>query len=74
MGPHSDLALLVVVAAGRHRGETSQEIYRTLTGLGCVADIVVVTETDVEAFKGNVTTLVHPALTEGKLLYDAWQH
>ncbi len=74
MGPHSDFGLLVVVAPGQHRGKTAQWIYRSLMGLEYVTDIVVVTESDVEAFKGNATTLVHPALIDGKLLYDAWQN
>ncbi len=71
VGPHSDLGLLVVVRKGRHRGKTAQKIYRSVMGLGYVADIVVVTETDVATLKNNVGTLLHSALTDGRVLYDA---
>ncbi len=71
MGPHSDFDLLVVVAPDQHRRKTAQKIYRSLIGVGYAADIVVVTEADVEAYKDNVATVIQPALAEGKLLYAA---
>jgi predicted nucleotidyltransferase len=74
MGPHSDFGLLVVLASDQHRGKMAQKIYRSLIGVGYVTDIVVVTESDVAAYKDNVATLIQPALAEGKLLYDAWLH
>jgi len=54
-----------------HRRNTAQKIYRNLVGLGFAADIVVVTEDDVERFKDNSGMIIQPALKEGKLLYAA---
>jgi predicted nucleotidyltransferase len=50
MHEHSDIDLLVVVPSGVHRRRTAQKIYRNLIGVGFAADIVVVTEDDVERY------------------------
>jgi len=71
MGPESDLDLLVVVAAGQHRRKTAQKIYRNLVGIGFAADIVVVTEEDIEKYKDHVGMVIQPALQTGRLLYAA---
>ena len=68
---NSDIDLLVVIPSGMHRRNTAQKIYRNLVGLGYAADIVVVTEDDVERFKDNSGMIIQPALKEGKLLYAA---
>ena len=68
---NSDIDLLVVIPSGMHRRNTAQKIYRNLVGLGFAADIVVVTEDDVERFKDNSGMIIQPALKEGKLLYAA---
>src|SRR3990172_2040942 len=64
---NSDIDLLVVIPSGMHRRNTAQKIYRNLVGLGYAADIVVVTEDDVERFKDNSGMIIQPALKEGKL-------
>jgi len=48
MGPNSDLDILVVVPTGIHRRKTAHSIYRNLIGVGFAADIVVVTEQDLD--------------------------
>src|SRR3972149_12153087 len=59
---NSDIDLLVVIPSGMHRRNTAQKIYRNLVGLGYAADIVVVTEDDVERFKDNSGMIIQPAL------------
>lgn len=71
MGPHSDLDVLVIMPDGVHRRNTSQEIYRSLRGLGVAKDVVVVTESDVREYGGNPSLVIFPALREGKELYRA---
>jgi len=71
MGPNSDLDLLVVVASGQHRRKSAQKIYRNLVGVGFAADIIVVTEDDIEKFKDHVGMIIQPALKNGRLLYAA---
>ena len=64
MGPDSDLDLLIVVPSTEHRRKTAQKIYRNLIGVGLAADIIVVTEEDVERFKDNIGMVIRTALTE----------
>jgi predicted nucleotidyltransferase len=71
MTENSDLDLLVVVPAGVHRRRTAQKIYRNLIGVGFAADIIVVTEDDVERFRGHQGMIIMPAMEEGKTLYAA---
>lgn len=71
MTAHSDLDILVVVPSGTHRRRTAQKIYRNMIGVGFAADIVVVTEDDVERFRDEPGMVIEPALKEGKLLYAA---
>lgn len=69
MGANSDIDLLVVVPSGMHRRKTAQKIYRNMIGVGFAADIIVVTEDDVEQFKDHIGMVIRPALEEGKVLY-----
>jgi len=71
MGPDSDLDLLVVVPSVEHRRKTAQRIYRSLIGVGFAADIIVVTEDDVEQFKNHSGLVIKLAIEEGKVLYAA---
>ncbi len=71
MGHDSDLDVLVIVPDGVHRRQTAQRIYRALLGLGFAADIVVVTEGDVQRFSEEPSLVICPALREGKELYRA---
>ena len=71
MGPHSDYDLMVVMADGTHRGETSKKAYRALWGTGTAVDIVVVTEHDVAVCGDDPFYVLHDALTDGVELYRA---
>jgi predicted nucleotidyltransferase len=71
MHPDSDIDLLVVIPSGMHRRKTAQRIYRNLIGVGFAADIIVITEDDIERFKDNIGMVIKPALNEGKVLYAA---
>ncbi|MDI6809285.1 MAG: nucleotidyltransferase domain-containing protein [Candidatus Eisenbacteria bacterium] len=71
MHENSDIDILVIVPSGTHRRKTAQKIYRNLIGLGFAVDVVVVTEDDIRQFGNNQGMVIHPALTEGKILYAA---
>ena len=71
MGPDSDLDTLVIMPDGSHRGETTQEIYRHLWGLGFAKDIVVITEGDLRQYAANPSLVIKEALETGKELYHA---
>ena len=68
---NSDIDLLVVVPNGTHRRGTAQQIYRNLIGLGIGADIVVVTEEDVEKYRDVDGWVIGVALAKGRLVYGA---
>ena len=71
LGPNSDLDLLVIIPSDGHRRRTAQTVYRKLIGVGFAADIIVVTEDDIEKFGDNIGMVIRPALQEGKILYAA---
>ncbi len=71
MHANSDIDLLVVIPSGQHRRRTAQSIYLSLIGLGFAADVVVVTEDDIEQFKENIGMIIKQALDEGRVLYAA---
>ena len=66
---NSDIDLLVVVPNGTHRRKTAQSIYRNLVGLSFAADIVVVTEEDVDKYRDAEGWVIREALAEGILVY-----
>ena len=69
--PDSDIDILIVIRSGGHRRKTAQRIYKSLVGVGYAADIVVVTEDDVERYKENEWMVIKQALEEGVVLYAA---
>lgn len=69
MGPNSDLDILVVMPDGTHRRKTARSIYRNLIGVGFAADIVVVTEQDLDLYGDNIGMVIKPAVEQGKVLY-----
>lgn len=71
MGPNSDLDFLVIVPGPVHRGRLTEEIYLNLFGVGHPADVVVVTQEDVDRYRDNPFLVIEPAMQEGKVVYDA---
>ena len=71
-GPDSDVDLLVVMRGveGRRR-KTATAIDVALMGIDLPTDILVVTPEDVERGRHQISTVIYPALREGKILYDA---
>lgn len=66
---NSDLDILVVVPDGVHRGRTCEAIHRNLFGFPEPADVIVVTESDVEKYADSPYLVIKPALDEGVELY-----
>lgn len=66
----SDLDLLIVVPDSIPRRECSVRLYRLLAGIGVSKDIVVVHVSDVRRFGDLPGSVLKPALSEGKVLYD----
>ena len=71
MGSESDIDILVVVEPPTRRGELSEKIYRNLHGVPLPVDVVVVTEEDVLKYGRKIGTILHPALREGVVVYEA---
>ena len=71
MKKDSDFDMLVVVGKSVHRRQTAQKIYRGLHGVGVSVDVVVVTEEDLKKYGSQIGTVLKPALTKGRVLYEA---
>ncbi len=71
MDENSDYDLFVVVPEGTHRRQTAQEIHQNLIGIKYGADIVVVTEKDLEEYKNENGLIFKTILEEGEELYAA---
>lgn len=71
MGEDSDLDVLVVMPDGTPRRQTAEAIYRHMWGLGFAKDIVVVTESDLQAYGVHPSMILKSALEEGRELYHA---
>ena len=71
VGPDSDLDLLVVMPDGSDRLQTAYRLHDRLRDLGCAKDIVVALQSDVQVMRDNPTMVIHTALTEGKVVYEA---
>lgn len=71
MGPHSDLDLLVIKEGEFHRGRLTEEVYMNLIGAGQAVDVVIVTPEEVKRYRDSHSLIIAPALTEGRVVYDA---
>lgn len=62
----SDFDLLVIKSGVVRKREVARRIYRELVGVGVPVDIVVVTPEEIEEYRGNVGTIIQPAMEEGR--------
>jgi predicted nucleotidyltransferase len=67
--PDSDLDLLVIKPGRYHRGRLTEEIYRSLIGVGRAVDVVVVTPEDVDRYRDARGLVIAPALRDGREIY-----
>ncbi|HCC78707.1 MAG: hypothetical protein A2X25_14780 [Chloroflexi bacterium GWB2_49_20] len=71
MGLDSDLDFLVIMRGPVHRRHLAQQIYRNLHGVSLPVDIIVATEDDIVNSSRKTGSILQPAMTEGKVIYDA---
>lgn len=69
--PDSDLDFLVIEPRVANRREESVRLRRELRGLGVAADVVVVSTDHVDEWGEVQSTMLHEALTEGRVLAAA---
>ena len=69
-GPDSDADVLVVMPVQGSRRETATAIDVALIGIDLPVDVIVATPEDVARNRDMVGSIVHEALTEGKVLYE----
>jgi predicted nucleotidyltransferase len=67
-GEQSDLDFLVIEPSTQDISKESTRLRRALNGLKVFADIIVVTEDEAKTWGEVGGTVVHAALTEGRLL------
>lgn len=70
MGPHSDLDLLVVKRGDYHHIRVAQQLYRCLRDLDYAKDILVATPEEVERYRECPALVIHPAIQEGRVLFE----
>ena len=66
----SDVDFLLIMANGTHRRDTTVKAYQVLGSQGIAKDIVVVTEGDVEKFGSLSGSIIRPAISHGKVVYE----
>jgi predicted nucleotidyltransferase len=71
MKPGSDLDLLVIKSGDYHHVEMAQRIYMALGKRDFAVDITVATPEEVERYRDEHCLVLHPALRDGKVIYDA---
>lgn len=67
----SDIDLLVILSDGTDSTEAELAIYRNLWGLRFAADVIAVTESQIERHRDNPSLVIHSALREGREVYRA---
>lgn len=68
-GPDSDVDLLVVLAVCKDRKAATVSIMKSLADLPVGKDIVVTTAEELETRGKLASTILYPALREGKVVY-----
>lgn len=69
-GPDSDVDLLVIKRVAGSRRRERLKIRAALRGVGLAKDVILATPEEVEKYRDVVGTIIHPALHEGKVLYE----
>lgn len=69
--PGSDFDLLVIKAGDYDAGRLVEEIYMNLLGVGHAVDVVAATPEKVENDRRRWTSVICPAMEEGRLVYAA---
>lgn len=69
-GPDSDADLLVVMPVEGSIRQQAAAIYSALMDVGMPKDIVVATPEDVARYRNVVGSIIHEALSQGKVLYE----
>ena len=69
-GSDSDLDLLVIKSGDYNPRTVAADIYMKLYGVGQAVDLIVVTPEQVRKYANSPYLVLHPALHEGKVLYD----
>lgn len=67
---NSDADVLVIMPVQGSRRRQATLIDQALMGVDLPADIFVVTPQELERDREQIGTLIHPALKEGKVLYE----
>ena len=70
-GPDSDLDLLVIKSGDYNPRTVAADIYMKLYGVGQAVDLIVVTPEQVQEHGNSPYLVLHPALQEVTVLYDA---
>jgi predicted nucleotidyltransferase len=70
MRPDSDLDLLVIKAGPYDYHRLISDIYKAGSGADIPVEIVLVTPEQAERYKDSFCLVIHPALKEGKVIYD----
>ncbi|MBM3749069.1 MAG: nucleotidyltransferase domain-containing protein [Acidobacteria bacterium] len=68
--PGSDLDLRVIKGGEYDYHRTITEIYAALARLGVPVDVVLVTPEQAERYRDSFCLVIHPALKEGKPIYE----
>ena len=67
----SDLDLLVVLPEVEHTRNTAIQIGNSLSNLPISKDIIVATPEEIEKYGSTIGSILLPAVTEGKVIYES---
>ena len=68
--PDSDLDLLVVLPSIQDKRATTVELLRALNGLPISKDVIATTPQEIATRGQTIGNILHPALKEGKVIYE----
>ena len=71
MGPHSDIDILVIKRGKFDYGRMLTTIYSELSEIDSGVDVVLATPETVERYRDSYCLVYHPAMREGRIIYEA---